>query len=68
MKANQPATPDIRTDALARLERWDLNGKSMEDMASIVGCSLRSIQKWLDGKRMTRLSARAILAAKEPKL
>ena len=62
MKAPKVTEP-IQDTARAQLEAWASQGKTMEDMASIVGCSLRSIQKWLDGKRMTRLSAKAILAA-----
>ena len=63
MKAPE-APARLTDDALALLRLWAKRNDSFETIASRVGCSLRSVQNWLDGKRMTRLSAKAILAAK----
>ena len=64
MKNNKPAA-DPREEARRALDLWVQRGEAYETIASRVGCSLRSIQKWADGGKMTRLSAKAILAAWE---
>lgn len=59
-----PVARDKPADvARTRLEAWARRGLSYEDIASRVGCSLRSVQNWLGGKRITRLSATAINTA-----
>lgn len=56
-------SPDMIETARTSLKLWAARDVSHEDIAARIGCSLRSVQNWLAGKRMTRLSAKCVLEA-----
>lgn len=65
MKSTKTKTSDIRVAASDALDKWIARGESYETIASRIGCSLSSIVKWRSGKKMTRMSAKAVLAGFE---
>lgn len=65
MKATKPAP--VQTDvARARVILW-LETEAPETVAGWIGCVVQSVLNWSKGGKISRLSARAIMAVKARK-
>lgn len=67
MKSKTTPTADICLRAREVLAAWNTT-KSVEKIAGDIGCSVTSVCRWLAGKHMTRMSAKAILATNGEKV
>ena len=65
MKTPNVLPPDATTRARKVLDGWIAAGLTNEAIAVRVGCTGRSVENWRCNKRISRLSAAAILNAAE---
>lgn len=67
MKSTKTLAVGSPDEARAILAGWFKAGVSDETAAGWIGCVVQSVKNWRAGGRISRLSARAIVAAKGSK-